>query len=78
MICRWETFRVPSLQGTMWGVEFILFPICDIVFNVIRNTIHFVIVANNMVVETSLPCEIDVFFVGVTGDGLFELTKDNG
>ena len=61
-----------------WGVEFILFPIRDIVFNVICNTIHFIIVANDMVVKTSLPCKIDAVFVGVTGDGLFELTYDNG
>ena len=67
-----------SLQGVTWGIEFILFPICNIVFDVICNTIHFVIVSNNMVMKTSLPCKIDAVFVGVTGDGLFELSYDNG
>ena len=72
-----ETFRETSLRGTAWGIEFILFPICNIVFDVICNTIHFVIVANDMVVETGLPGKYNVFFIGKTCNGLFELSDDN-
>lgn len=73
-----ETFQETSLQGATWGVEFVFFPICHVVFNIICNAVHFIVIANNMVMETGLPCKFDVVFVGKTGNGLFELTNDNG
>lgn len=72
-----KTFRETSLPCTARGVEFVLLPIRHIVFKIICDAIHFVIVANNMVMETGLPCKFNVVFIGKTGDGLFELSNDN-
>ena len=73
----WETFRETSLHATAWGVEIVLFPIRHIVFNIGCNAVHFVVITNDVVVETGLPCKFDVVFIGKTGDGLFELSNDN-
>ena len=40
-------------------------------FNVFRNAVHFIGIANNTVVEPWLPCKRDGVFVSVTGDGTF-------
>ena len=56
----------------LWRIEFIIRPICHIVFNIGCHAVQFHVVADDMVVESGLPGEIDLFFVGETGNGLFE------
>ena len=56
------------LYRVLWCIEFIVFPICHIVFDIIRNAVHFEGVANDMVVETGLPGEIEGVLVGETGN----------
>ena len=55
-----------------WCIEFIIFPICHVVFDIICNAVHFRRVSNDVVVETGLPGEINGVLIGVTGDSLFE------
>ena len=64
--------RTTSLPALTPGVEFIIHPIRHVVFDIIRNAVHFWSVADDVVVETGLPGEIDLFFVGVFCDGRFE------
>ena len=62
----------------LWGIEFIVHPIRHIVFNIGGDAVHFWIVADDMVVETGLPGEIEDVFVGEIGYGRFNASDNNG
>ena len=62
----------------LWHIEFIIRPICHIVFDIGRHAVQFHVVADDMVVETGLPGEIEDVFVGEMGYGRFNASDNNG
>ena len=62
-------------QGLLWRIEFIILPIRHVVFDIIRNAVHFRGVTNDVVVETGLPGEIEGVLVGETGNRLFKTSN---
>lgn len=62
----------------LWRIEFIVHPIRHIVFDIGGDAVHLRIVADDMVVETGLPGEIEGVFVGEMGYGRFNASDNNG
>ena len=60
----------------LWCIEFIILPIRHIVFDIIRNAVHFRGVANDVVVETGLPGEIEGVLIGIMGYCSFQTSYD--
>lgn len=54
----------------------VVIPSNGIVVYIISNTIHFILVANDVVVKTWLPRKRKIFFVGIFGDTNFESPND--
>lgn len=52
----------------LWRIEFIILPIRHIVFDIGRHAVQFHVVADDMVVESGLPGEGEIVFVGETGN----------
>ena len=53
-------------------IQIVGFPFRHIVFDVFGNLVHFVLVADYVVVETGLPLERNVVLTGKPCNGLFE------
>ena len=64
--CRDAPWHV-STRVLLRCIKFIIHPIRHIVFNIIRNAVHFRDVTNDVVVETGLPGEIEGVFIGIFG-----------
>lgn len=62
--------RTLSLQF----IEFVQLPLNNIVFDVCGNIVQFILVANNMVMKTCLPCKCNIVGVGVMGDACLQTT----
>ena len=60
-----------NARKTRKSIKTIRFPFGGVPFNVFGNTVHFVLIAHNVVVVTRLPRERDIVFAGETGDGRF-------
>ena len=68
-------FRFIYGRGALIVIETIVFPTNHIVLDVIGDKVHFVLVANDVIVETGLPCERNVVFVRKFGDTNLETTN---
>ena len=58
-------------------IELVLRPTDHIVMDVFGENVQFIIISDDSVVETRLPCERNIVLLGETGDGLFELSDNN-
>ena len=72
----YETHHCAFLQSLILRLV-VGFPFGNIVFDVFGNLVHFVLVADDVVVETGLPLEWNVVLTGKSCDGLFETAHCN-
>ncbi len=73
-----------NLLSLKWGIlsfvfiQFISLSIGNVIFHVFRYAVQFVLVARNMVMETCLPCNFDISFVGGIGNRRSKFANNNG
>jgi len=66
-------FRKYFCTEALSYIEFVHLPFLHVVFNIIRDLIHFADVSHDAVMKTCLPCERYSAFVGEFRDSGFEI-----